>query len=63
MMMKFSLANGGVVISQPPYSPDLAQADLLLFLEVKTSFKGSIMQDTGGHQAKRDHRIKLSSHA
>jgi hypothetical protein len=21
------------------------------------------MQDTGGHQAKRDHRIKLSSHA
>lgn len=42
----------GVVISHPPHSPDLAPADLLPFLKMKTSLKGRIIQDTGRHQTK-----------
>ena len=44
-----------VVISHPPHSLDLAPADLLMFLTVKTSLKESRIQDTGKHQAKGHH--------
>jgi histone-lysine N-methyltransferase SETMAR len=34
-----------VDISHPPYSPDLAPADLFLFPTVKTALKGNRFQD------------------
>jgi hypothetical protein len=45
--VKTVLAKHGVVeISYTIYSPDLAPADIFLFLTVKTALKGKRFQDT-----------------
>jgi hypothetical protein len=44
--VKIFLAKGGIVeIRHPPYSPDLAPADIFLFLTVKTALKRTRFQD------------------
>jgi histone-lysine N-methyltransferase SETMAR len=46
LVIKIFLAKHGVVeISHPPYSPDLAPADLFLFPTVKTALKGKRFQE------------------
>jgi hypothetical protein len=44
--VKIILAKHDVLeISHPPYSPDLAPADFILYPTVKTALKGKMLQD------------------
>jgi len=40
LIREFLTKHETTVVSQPPYSPDLAPADFFLFLKLKSSLKG-----------------------
>jgi len=44
LIREFLTKHETTVVSQPPYSPDLAPADFFLFLKLKSSLKGHQFQ-------------------
>jgi len=44
LIREFLTKHEATVVSQPPYSPDLAPADLFLFPKLKSSLKGRQFQ-------------------
>jgi len=46
---EFLAKNNIAVLGQPPYSPDLAPCDFLLFPKLKKVIKGTSFQDSGSH--------------
>ena len=45
VVQQFLAKHGIPVVSQPPYSPDLAPCDFFLFTKIKMALKGKLFQD------------------
>jgi hypothetical protein len=55
----FLLANRGMLISHPPYLPDLMPVDFFIFPNIETTLKGKLFQDIEG--IKKNFNAELSA--